>query len=301
MTEYGSGGGFTVRMDGPYAGRVGSDEGGGSVVKLATISVPASAWKGGTSPYSQEIHVDGISVNSVVDINLSTDQIEQLRSENKNIAFTTENDAGVVTLIAIGSKPSKDLVFQTKIVDVLVVGASSKLLGNTITIHQESLPIIGGTMKGAVDMGSNILSGLIEPTQNDHAVSKKYADAIKTAANNAQNVANTADKKAEEAKTAAENAKAYTDSKHLLLTKTLSTSWSGNTAPYKQSVTVNGLLETDTPHVTPVYSGTLKTAKAQAKAWALVSDADAAEGAIVFSCFEDKPITAIPIQIEVNR
>jgi hypothetical protein len=50
-----------------------------------------------------------------------------------------------------------------------------------------------------------------------------------------------------------------------------------------------------------VYSSTLETAKAQAKAWALVSDADAAEGAIVFSCFEDKPITAIPIQIEVNR
>lgn len=301
MTEYGSGGSFTVRMDGPYAGGGGSTEGGGTVVKLATISVPASAWKGGTSPYSQEIRVDGISVNSVVEINLSTDQIEQLRSENKNIAFTTENDGGVVTLIAIGSKPSKDLVFQTKIVDVLVIGGSAKLLGNTITIHQESLPIIGGTMKGAVNMDSNVLSGLSDPSQNDHAVNKKYADTIKTAANNAQKAAETADQKAEDAKSAAENAKDYADSKHLILTATLSTTWSGNAPPYKQSVTVNGIKETDTPHVSPVYSSTLATAKAQAEAWALVSDADSAEESIVFACFDKKPVTAIPIQIEVNR
>lgn len=36
-------------------------------------------------------------------------------------------------------------------------------------------------------------------------------------------------------------------------------------------------------------------------AWALVGEADAGAGKITFTCFEDKPTTAIPIQIEVLR
>lgn len=120
MTEYGSGGSFTVRMDGPYAGG-NSDGEGGAVVKLASISAPAADWKGATSPYSQEVSVDGISVNSMIDIRLSIDQIEQLRAENKDIAFTTENDEGVVTLYAIGSKPSKDLLFQATLTEVVFI------------------------------------------------------------------------------------------------------------------------------------------------------------------------------------
>ena len=121
MTEYGSGGSFTVRMDGPYAGGGSSGEGGGTVVKLATISAPAANWKGATSPYSQEVRVDGISVNSMIEIRLSIDQIEQLRTEKMGIAFTTENDEGVVTLFAIGSKPSTDLLFQATLTEVVIV------------------------------------------------------------------------------------------------------------------------------------------------------------------------------------
>lgn len=95
--------------------------------------------------------------------------------------------------------------------------------------------------------------------------------------------------------------KEYVDEKHLTATATLPTSGWSSSAPYTQTITVAGVLATDAPHVSPVYSDTLATAQAQKEAWEAVSKAVAAAGAITFSCFEDKPTTDIPIQVEVNR
>lgn len=115
MTEYGSGGSFTVTMDGPFA------YGGGSAAKLAMISAPAANWKGAESPFSQVVEVDGISINSMVDIRLSIEQIESLRFAGKDISFTMENEDGIVTLYAVGSKPDNDLEFQATISEVVMV------------------------------------------------------------------------------------------------------------------------------------------------------------------------------------
>lgn len=93
----------------------------------------------------------------------------------------------------------------------------------------------------------------------------------------------------------------YVDSKRFTTTATISTNWSGDSAPYTQPVPVAGVLATDMPHITPVYSGTLETAIAQREAWLAVSDATSGAGQITFVCFEDKPTTAVPIQIEVQR
>lgn len=109
--EYGEGGSFSVTMDGPF-GNAGS-----SSVKLTGFAAPAANWKGGTSPYFQIVEVEGISVNSKLDIQLSVDQLQQLHE--KDIAFTTENDGGVVTLWAVGDKPTEDLVFQATLTEVV--------------------------------------------------------------------------------------------------------------------------------------------------------------------------------------
>lgn len=95
--------------------------------------------------------------------------------------------------------------------------------------------------------------------------------------------------------------KQYTDGKHATYTATLSTGWSGSAAPYTQEISISGILASDIPHIYPVYSDTLATAIAQQEAWNLVCRAKASAGKITFYCFEDKPTTAIPIQIEVNR
>lgn len=83
-------------------------------------------------------------------------------------------------------------------------------------------------------------------------------------------------------------------------TATIGTNWS-NTAPYTQNVSVPGILASDRPHITPVYSDNNETAIAQKEAWSAVSMATAANDVITFKCFEDKPETAIPIFIEVVR
>lgn len=87
---------------------------------------------------------------------------------------------------------------------------------------------------------------------------------------------------------------------HVTTTATLSTTWSGS-GPYTQALSVAGILSTDTPHIMPVYSTTNSTAITQKEAWACVSKAETSDGTITFTCFEEKPTTAIPIQIEVNR
>jgi hypothetical protein len=116
MTEYGNGGSFTVMMDGPFAGG-----GGGSEAKLSVFTAPAANWKGAASPYSQVVELEDISINTRVDIYLSADQIQQLHDADKSISFTAENEDGVVTIFAVGSKPEFDLEFQVVLMEVIAV------------------------------------------------------------------------------------------------------------------------------------------------------------------------------------
>lgn len=89
--------------------------------------------------------------------------------------------------------------------------------------------------------------------------------------------------------------------KRYIYNSTLSTTWLGSTAPYTQTVSIADILASDTPHITPVFSTTNTTAKSQKEAWGLVSKAVTNNGNITFTCFEEKPTTAIDLQIEVIR
>lgn len=135
----------------------------------------------------------------------------------------------------------------------------------------------GGIMYGVIDMGNNRITSLSAPVDNADASTKNYVD------------------------TAVADAKTYVDSKRITKTETITTDWSGSDAPYTQSVTVSGILASDMPHIAPVYSTTNATAIAQKEAWACVSKAETSDGTITFTCFEEKPTIAIPIQIEVIR
>ena len=108
--QYGSGSGISVAMEGPFGGR-------GAVTKLTQVTLPAANWKGAESPYSQVVEVEGVSVNSMVNLQPSVEQLEIFH--DKDIAFSTENDGGVVTVYAIGDKPSNDYTFQATIVEVV--------------------------------------------------------------------------------------------------------------------------------------------------------------------------------------
>lgn len=179
----------------------------------------------------------------------------------------------------------------------------------------------GGTMAGDIDMDGRKITGLVDPVADGDAARKRYVDTeISTAAGNAETNAKKASLpkaggtmtgdismggnavkglKAPSSGTDAAT-KDYVDGKRAAYTATLSTSWTGS-GPYTQTVAVAGILATDMPHIMPVYDAANATAIAQKEAWSCVSKAEAAAGGIKFTCFEDKPGAAVPLQIEVVR
>lgn len=81
----------------------------------------------------------------------------------------------------------------------------------------------------------------------------------------------------------------------------LSSGWSGSAAPYTQTVSITGILATDTPIVDVVLDQSTSTAIAQIEAWANISKIETANGSITAACFEEVPTIDIPIQLKVVR
>lgn len=123
------------------------------------------------------------------------------------------------------------------------------------------LKLSGGTITG-------IITGISTPTNNTDCANKSYVDTKATV-------------------------HSYTAS--------LSATWTGTSAPYTQSISISGILSTDKPHITPVYSSTNATAILEKKAWNCISKAVTSAGKITFTCFEEKPTQALSLQIEVIR
>ncbi len=86
------------------------------VAKIGEVTLLASAWNGENSPYSQVVNIDGVTENSQVD--LTTDVQQLAIFHNKDLAFVTENYGGVVTVYAIGQKPTNDYIIQVTITEV---------------------------------------------------------------------------------------------------------------------------------------------------------------------------------------
>jgi hypothetical protein len=125
MPEYGSGGDLTVIMEGPFSG------GGGTAAKIGSFNAPAADWKGATSPYSQIVQVDGVSVNSKLDLQLNVDQMELFH--NQDITFSVANRGGVVSIYAVGDKPAADSVFTATISEVIATGEGGEIWGNPVS------------------------------------------------------------------------------------------------------------------------------------------------------------------------
>lgn len=87
--------------------------------------------------------------------------------------------------------------------------------------------------------------------------------------------------------------------KKLILNLTLTSNWTGATAPYTQMVVAEGITSNDYPHITPIFSEDINTAKNEQLAWNLIDKAVANNGNIVFTCFDNKPAININLLIEV--
>lgn len=84
--------------------------------RVKTITLPASAWTGDNGLFSQVVTVEGITVNSKVDLLPSPEQLRTLLTSE--ISLTTANSEGAITVFAIGSKPDVDFTMQALITEV---------------------------------------------------------------------------------------------------------------------------------------------------------------------------------------
>jgi hypothetical protein len=87
-----------------------------AAARLSEVTITASAWKGAGNLYSQVVAITGITPYSKVDLLPSVEQLAIFH--NKDVAFVTENEDGVVTVFAIGDKPTQDYTMQVQITEV---------------------------------------------------------------------------------------------------------------------------------------------------------------------------------------
>lgn len=92
--------------------------GSASSVRVVDVNLYASAWVGSQSPYYQVVEVEGATRYSKVDLQPSVEQLDIFH--DKDIAFSTENEEGVVTVFVVGDKPSIDYVIQATVTEVVL-------------------------------------------------------------------------------------------------------------------------------------------------------------------------------------
>lgn len=129
------------------------------------------------------------------------------------------------------------------------------------------LPKDGGVMTGDIAMSGHKITDLADPVEDGDAVSKKYLD----------------------------------DRKQKFSAVLTAADWSGDTAPYTQTVPVEGITKDDDPDYWPVYSGTNEERIAQKEGFAVMDLLETTDGSITVTCFEEKPETDVTIGMEVQR
>lgn len=89
-----------------------------TVPRIVEIKLLASAWEGEEDPYTQVVSIEGVTENTKVDLQPSAEQLAIFH--DKDLTFVTENDGGVVTVFAIGDKPTQDYTIQATLKEVVV-------------------------------------------------------------------------------------------------------------------------------------------------------------------------------------
>lgn len=97
------------------------------VVPASSITLLASAWVGNGDAYSQVVEVPGVTANTKVDLQPTSEQLAEFHY--KVLAFVAENDGGVITVYAIGDKPTGNHTIQITKTEVEGTG---KIRGNTV-------------------------------------------------------------------------------------------------------------------------------------------------------------------------
>lgn len=85
---------------------------------ISSVTLLADSWVGATSPYYQTVAIDGATINSMVDLQPTPEQLAVWQDEGW--AFTTLNDNGTIYIYVAGGQPTEDITVQVKTQEVVV-------------------------------------------------------------------------------------------------------------------------------------------------------------------------------------
>lgn len=97
------------------------------VVPSSNVTLLANAWVGEEDSYYQIVELSGVTEHTMVDLQPTSEQLVEFH--NKVLGFVAENEGGVVTVFAIGDKPTGDHTIQVTLTEVERTG---KIRGNTV-------------------------------------------------------------------------------------------------------------------------------------------------------------------------
>ncbi len=141
--------------------------------QIGSVTLLASEWVGEDKLHHQEVEIEGVVANSQVDLTPSVEQL--LVFYEKDITFVTKNLGGVVTVYAVGQKPTNNYTVQVTITEVNV--QSGAIWGVTVgtTMNPESI-----AAKVEVD---GELSAMSTNAVQNQAVAAKFAEVDVTIGN----------------------------------------------------------------------------------------------------------------------
>ena len=87
-----------------------------SIPTTRTVTLKASDWLGDASPFAQVVAIGDVTSLTKVDLQPTLDQLDTLYRQS--VGFYTVNEDGVVTVYAVGSKPTKDFTIQVTMTEV---------------------------------------------------------------------------------------------------------------------------------------------------------------------------------------
>lgn len=90
-------------------------------IRYDNVTLQSDKWVDDSArQYLQVVNIDGVTENSYVELTLTKEQIAIF--DNKDIAFSIENEDGVITVCCTGQKPSADYTVQVMIMEVFKNG-----------------------------------------------------------------------------------------------------------------------------------------------------------------------------------
>jgi len=93
------------------------DEAKLDVPRIENLLLPAAAWAGAQSPFTQSAGIQGITADSVVDVRADETTLGQMLYDG-TASIMIKNNNGICTAYAIGEKPTADLTVQLLISEV---------------------------------------------------------------------------------------------------------------------------------------------------------------------------------------